>query len=58
MTHHSHGNKVGLLVFMMSQGGCAHSNWGAQTPTLTCLPHYQAWKGVLGRGQLRPNLRK
>lgn len=39
MTHHSHGDRVGLVAFLMIQGGRAHSYWGAQAPALTYLPY-------------------
>lgn len=48
MTHHSRGNRVGLVTFLMTQRGSAHSYCGAQAPAFTCLPSCWPWKGVLG----------
>lgn len=45
VTHHSLVNQVGLVAFLMIQGGCARSYCRAQKPAVTHLPHCWFWGG-------------
>lgn len=46
VTHHSHGNRVGPVAFLMTQGGCARSS--QECPNASC--HLPAPWGKLARG--------
>lgn len=52
MTHHSHGNQVGLVAFLMTQEDRACSYWRESPNTSCCYP--SASLPVLGRGQHNP----